>query len=96
MVAIEAKIKHFTYQMFVSMETMDITFVFKISLLSVENLAFSYIISNMKIFVMDAFGTAHRAQASTHSVIKQAKIACAGPLLSAELDEFRQTFCNGL
>jgi len=38
------------------------------------------------IFVMDAFGTAHRAQASTHSVIEQAKVACAGPLLSAELD----------
>jgi phosphoglycerate kinase len=38
------------------------------------------------IFVMDAFGTAHRAQASTHSVIEHAAIACAGPLLSAELD----------
>jgi phosphoglycerate kinase len=38
------------------------------------------------IFVMDAFGTAHRAQASTHSVAKFAKVACAGPLLSAELD----------
>jgi phosphoglycerate kinase len=38
------------------------------------------------IFVMDAFGTAHRAQASTHGVIRQAKQACAGPLLSAELD----------
>jgi len=38
------------------------------------------------IFVMDAFGTAHRAQASTHSVIEQAKVACAGPLLSAELE----------
>lgn len=38
------------------------------------------------IFVMDAFGTAHRAQASTHSVIEHAKVACAGPLLSAELD----------
>ena len=38
------------------------------------------------VFVMDAFGTAHRAQASTHSVAKFAPIACAGPLLSAELD----------
>jgi len=38
------------------------------------------------IFVMDAFGTAHRAQASTHGVAKFAAIACAGPLLSAELD----------
>jgi len=38
------------------------------------------------IFVMDAFGTAHRAQASTHSVAKFATTACAGPLLANELD----------
>ncbi len=38
------------------------------------------------IFVMDAFGTAHRAQASTHSVAKYAAVACAGPLLANELD----------
>lgn len=38
------------------------------------------------VFVMDAFGTAHRAQASTHGVIKFAPIAAAGPLLSGELD----------
>ncbi|HBA67108.1 MAG TPA: phosphoglycerate kinase, partial [Methylococcaceae bacterium] len=38
------------------------------------------------IFVMDAFGTAHRAQASTHSVAQFAPIACAGPLLAKELD----------
>ncbi|HSM11878.1 MAG TPA: phosphoglycerate kinase [Lysobacter sp.] len=38
------------------------------------------------VFVMDAFGTAHRAQASTHGVIKHAKIAAGGPLLMAELD----------
>ena len=38
------------------------------------------------IFVMDAFGTAHRAQASTHGVARFAPIACAGPLLTAELD----------
>ncbi|MDD4915215.1 MAG: phosphoglycerate kinase [Methylococcales bacterium] len=38
------------------------------------------------IFVMDAFGTAHRAEASTHSVAEHAAIACAGPLLAAELD----------
>lgn len=38
------------------------------------------------IFVMDAFGTAHRAQASTHGVAKFAPVACAGPLLAAELD----------
>ncbi|PIQ36444.1 MAG: phosphoglycerate kinase [Lysobacterales bacterium CG17_big_fil_post_rev_8_21_14_2_50_64_11] len=38
------------------------------------------------VFVMDAFGTAHRAQASTHGVIHAAKQACGGPLLMAELD----------
>ncbi|EKE67771.1 phosphoglycerate kinase [Gallaecimonas xiamenensis] len=38
------------------------------------------------VFVMDAFGTAHRAQASTHGVGKFADVACAGPLLAAELD----------
>jgi phosphoglycerate kinase len=38
------------------------------------------------IFVMDAFGTAHRAQASTHGVARYAPVACAGPLLSGELD----------
>ncbi|PKM13426.1 MAG: phosphoglycerate kinase [Gammaproteobacteria bacterium HGW-Gammaproteobacteria-3] len=38
------------------------------------------------IFVMDAFGTAHRAQASTHSVAEHAKVACAGPLLAKELE----------
>ena len=38
------------------------------------------------VFVMDAFGTAHRAQGSTHGVAKFAKVACAGPLLSAELE----------
>ena len=38
------------------------------------------------IFVMDAFGTAHRAQASTHGVAKHAPFACAGPLLQAEID----------
>lgn len=38
------------------------------------------------VFVMDAFGTAHRAQASTHGVAKHAPLACAGPLLAAELN----------
>jgi len=38
------------------------------------------------VYVMDAFGTAHRAQASTHGVAKYAPTACAGPLLAAELD----------
>ncbi|MBK3870143.1 phosphoglycerate kinase [Pseudomonas stutzeri] len=38
------------------------------------------------VFVMDAFGTAHRAQGSTHGVAKFAKVSCAGPLLAAELE----------
>ena len=38
------------------------------------------------IFVHDAFGTAHRAEASTHGIAKHAKVACAGPLLAAEID----------
>jgi phosphoglycerate kinase len=38
------------------------------------------------VFVMDAFGTAHRAQASTHGAIRYAKVAAGGPLLMAELD----------
>jgi phosphoglycerate kinase len=38
------------------------------------------------VFVMDAFGTAHRAEASTHGVAKFAKVACAGPLLVGELE----------
>ena len=46
------------------------------------------------IFVMDAFGTAHRAQASTHGVIAQAKIACGGPLLMAELDALAKALQN--
>ena len=38
------------------------------------------------VFVMDAFGTAHRAEASTHGVVKFARSACAGPLLVGELE----------
>ena len=38
------------------------------------------------VFVMDAFGTAHRAQASTYGVAEHASVACAGPLLAAELE----------
>ncbi|HJV85312.1 MAG TPA: phosphoglycerate kinase [Noviherbaspirillum sp.] len=38
------------------------------------------------IYVNDAFGTAHRAEATTHGIAKYAKVACAGPLMSAELD----------
>ena len=44
------------------------------------------------VFVMDAFGSAHRAQASTHGVAKYADIACAGPLLDAELDALGRSF----
>jgi len=46
------------------------------------------------IFVMDAFGTAHRAQASTHGVIRFAKVACGGPLLMAELDALSKALDN--
>ncbi len=46
------------------------------------------------IYVMDAFGTAHRAQASTHGVGKFAPIACAGPLLSAELEALGKALNN--
>ena len=42
------------------------------------------------VYVMDAFGTAHRAQASTHGVGLKAKVACAGPLLAGELDALEQ------
>jgi len=43
---------------------------------------------------MDAFGTAHRAQASTHGVAKFAPVACAGPLLAAELDALAKALDN--
>ena len=46
------------------------------------------------VFVMDAFGTAHRAQASTHGVAKYAPIACAGPLLAKELDALGKVLNN--
>jgi phosphoglycerate kinase len=46
------------------------------------------------IYVMDAFGTAHRAQASTHGVAKYAQIACAGPLLAGELSELGKALDN--
>jgi phosphoglycerate kinase len=46
------------------------------------------------IFAMDAFGTAHRAQASTHGVAKYAPIACSGPLLSGELDALGKALDN--
>ena len=46
------------------------------------------------VFVMDAFGTAHRAQASTHGVIRCAKVAAGGPLLMAELDALAKALDN--
>lgn len=46
------------------------------------------------VFVMDAFGTAHRAQASTYGVAKYAPIACAGPLLSRELAALAKALDN--
>ena len=46
------------------------------------------------IFVMDAFGTAHRAQASTHGVAKYAPVVCAGPLLHKELNALEQALAD--
>ena len=46
------------------------------------------------VFVMDAFGTAHRAQASTHGVIRFAPVAAGGPLLMAELDALHKALAN--
>ena len=46
------------------------------------------------VFVMDAFGTAHRAQASTYGVAEYAPVACAGPLLAAELEALGKALTN--
>jgi len=46
------------------------------------------------VFVMDAFATAHRAQASTHGVMRFAPVACAGPLLAAELTALEQALAD--
>lgn len=46
------------------------------------------------VYVMDAFGTAHRAEASTHGVARFAKVACAGPLLVSELDALDKALAN--
>ena len=46
------------------------------------------------VYVNDAFGTAHRAEATTHGIAKFAKIACAGPLLAAELDALGAALLN--
>ena len=58
-----------------------------------ENLALAYA-GLCDIFVMDAFGTAHRAQASTHGVARFAPVACAGPLLVAELEALERALAN--
>jgi phosphoglycerate kinase len=46
------------------------------------------------IFVHDAFGTAHRAEASTYGIARFAPVACAGPLLAAEIDAISQALAN--
>jgi phosphoglycerate kinase len=46
------------------------------------------------VYVNDAFGTAHRAEATTHGVARFAKVACAGPLMSAELDALEKSLSN--
>ncbi len=46
------------------------------------------------IFVHDAFGTAHRAEASTYGIAQFAKVACAGPLLAAEMDAITQALAH--
>jgi phosphoglycerate kinase len=46
------------------------------------------------VYVNDAFGTAHRAEASTHGVARFAKVACAGPLLAAEIDALTRALAS--
>lgn len=46
------------------------------------------------VFVHDAFGTAHRAEASTYGIAQHAKVACAGPLLAAEIDAITKALAN--
>ena len=46
------------------------------------------------IFVKDAFGTAHRAEASTYGIAQFAKVACGGPLLMAEIDAIAKALAN--
>ncbi len=58
-----------------------------------ENLSKQYA-ALCDIYVMDAFGTAHRAQASTHGAGEHAQVACAGPLLAAELDALGRALDN--
>ena len=58
-----------------------------------EELAKQYA-SLCDVFVMDAFGTAHRAQASTHGVARFAPVACAGPLLAGELSALEKALAD--
>jgi phosphoglycerate kinase len=46
------------------------------------------------VYVNDAFGTAHRAEATTHGIARFAKVACAGPLMAAELDALTKSLSN--
>jgi len=46
------------------------------------------------VYVNDAFGTAHRAEATTHGIAKYARVACAGPLLAAELEALGRALAN--
>ena len=46
------------------------------------------------VYVNDAFGTAHRAEATTHGIARFAKVACAGPLMAAELDALSKALAN--
>src|SRR5438045_3664329 len=46
------------------------------------------------VYVNDAFGTAHRAEATTHGIARFAKVACAGPLMAAELDALGRALAN--
>jgi phosphoglycerate kinase len=58
-----------------------------------ENLA-RKIAALCDVYVNDAFGTAHRAEATTHGVARFAKVACAGPLMAAELDALTKALAN--
>jgi len=46
------------------------------------------------VYVNDAFGSAHRAEATTHGIARFAKVACAGPLMAAELDALQKSLSN--
>ncbi|MDF1817789.1 MAG: phosphoglycerate kinase [Immundisolibacteraceae bacterium] len=67
---------------------------FNVGELADEDALAQQLASRCDLFVMDAFGTAHRAHASTHGVAKFAPRACAGPLLDAELKNISQALEN--